>query len=200
MKLLSLSKKKSSSKDDKEKGMQSSASTVETSDPAAAPLGGFPDTRLSKVEKKKLKEAEKEAKAEAKAAKKEAQKESKKGRRSKRHSTCGVVNPVEAPLDMDELLKDIDPNKVMKVLKKFAQEDSTDLVGVECVKAMKRAEHGKSPRKSKSPTNGRASRRTRGGKPPTMEVTGNQFHRAQTESAIPRRSKPTKQSTESRVE
>ena len=56
-----------------------------------------------------------------------------------------IDGPEDVPSaeQLQELIKDINPDKVVKVLKKFAEEDGNDLVGKECIKAMKRAVHAK---------------------------------------------------------
>lgn len=190
MKLFSKSKKQTPTE---EKEMENSASTVDISDPAAAPIEGLPASPdqkrsiRSKDDKKKLKEAEKEAKAEAKAAKKDAKKAEKEAKQEtkvakkklgRRHTMAADDNKksgkfkgdVVAALNYDELMKEMDPNKVMKVLKQFAEEDSNDLVGQECLKAMQRAENSKSPRKSPSSDPKRRSRQTREGKPPSTST------------------------------
>lgn len=84
-------------------------------------------------------QTEKDAKKETKGAKK---------RISRRHSTGmgsdgSIPTTSKAKTHMDDLIKEMDPDKAMKVLKKFVQEDSDDLVGKECMRAMKRAEHAK---------------------------------------------------------
>ena len=104
---------------------------------------------------------------------------------SVRGSLIDGPEDVLSPDQLQELIKDMNPDKIVKILKKFAEEDGNDLVGKECIKAMKRAVRAKKldgekslattkPRSPKhSPNlNLRSRRKTLEGKQPTTTVSG----------------------------
>jgi hypothetical protein len=171
MKLLSSIKGKKQARPMEEIEFDISVSTVDLSNSVTAPPGlatspdaanDHPKPISNKEEKKKLKEAEKAAKVEAKAAKKEAKarakamkkeaKAAQKADKKRSNSASGAV-----PDNMEELIKEMDPEKILKVLKKIAEDDSTDTLGKECVKVIKRADRIK--RQQSQSVSGRRSHR-----------------------------------------